>query len=847
MPPKKTGLDAIRRKLAAAKKLALKKSTAKPTAKKFIPTQGQILRKEAGENKVRQFFTEFSNSEDFSKKLRSFGDDPKAEYGRSTTIETLLYKIPEQFLQEFSEDYLAQTDLNIASFLDVWISNGRRAKEIIMKEYRIPFENYEQVLDEFSSVENPVEFGVFAEKWSREHPIEDEEIVNISKKIIEEPKREVLKTIDLSKKPAEPVQKVHSPEMPVSGLVIGEVEEVKAEHIPAEKPAKPLKIASGKGSCESAFAKYPWIMHHPSAKIKVYIQPVDSSVEDIKKYIHESDTVIEPGIGKLYLVNGRFFNLQCYSKSKQSGDVLSNIGKDGSVLRSKVLIVIDDERIIQNEDIFELQKKWFKNRYQSLEQKIHGILTHIVDDESRGSARKALSTALFKASDEKAIDYVSETSEYIVQLETILYSGSKNLREYYEKIGSIIIFLGPWVDQFGTSLFKARVRKVYYIPEVLTSLTDIEKLPRVFDDDNVENDQKEIVEAFIHKKLAKFIRDSAVSKIHRNDPTARRRIYGDLDPPLPWNLKDVRSDCVNGVDQNILDAEDSDLISYTEDGDRYCFVISELVERFNSKNFKNPVTGKKLSSKFVDEFETLHCESVDFPSQVPTEVPSSASPVPRPAPSPVSITLAVGFLQKLTDDIVKLEQEYAQEQEDEEDAEEDEEDAEEDEGGGSPICNFCSSVIDTSKPFFKSIAYNDKDRPETVHFCNTKCFDAQTDWKIPEEPQSPVVGLEIGNLQEFQIEDGQPSLGDYKNTNDFLKAVEIWKDQQILQEASRKKPAKKPVNPLDEIVPKEEIEDVGGRWVQKPKTSYGGGKRIKTWIKVLIPVDETLPTGWKEL
>lgn len=88
----------------------------------------------------------------------------------------------------------------------------------------------------------------------------------------------------------------------------------------------------------------------------------------------------------------------------------------------------------------------------------------------------------------------SVDSEYINIVVNKVAETSKNVEEFAAQLANIIVFLDDiMLKSTGAKIFMRRIQNEYYLPDVLAELSPVEKLPEVFSNDDItENDKKNI-------------------------------------------------------------------------------------------------------------------------------------------------------------------------------------------------------------------------------------------------------------------------------------------------------------------------------------------------------------------
>ena len=142
--------------------------------------------------------------------------------------------------------------------------------------------------------------------------------------------------------------------------------------------------------------------------------------------------------------------------------------------------------------------------------------------------------------------------------------------------------------------FRHNIKIGYYLPDVLSTLTPMEKFPEVFFDDALAKKYSTIIQQGLDATTLVLAKGRYYYKNYE-------KVF------LPKNyllLRNSLNICVNPSD--VSDSAPGEILYYKEDGKIYCFTISQLMRRFRDGDMSNPVTGKKFNASFVKRFDTLY-------------------------------------------------------------------------------------------------------------------------------------------------------------------------------------------------------------------------------------------------
>lgn len=482
---------------------------------------------------------------------------------------------------------------------------------------------------------------------------------------------------------------------------------------------KPLPVQRTPGldfdpSCYNIQISLPWI----KGKVKnVWLQaPEGESINMDYVNKHEKIDNIE---GKpMYKAGRSFYQLQCnYNSNRrhQNGYVLTSYDRNNKPVRFVVLYEMDTNReddkwVYQDEAIFQAQIEYYRNRVVNTISQLGKIRSEIVSEDIRRYAQRHLQSELS--------GYISDPN-YIAKIEESIFSKHKDVDKYLNAISGIVVFMRDW----NKSVFKERVRSLYYQPEVLADLSLEEKLPEVFENTNITDLQQQHTEQQINEMIRQdtdnILRVIIRTRFPGRAPT-RPTFAIPVQLPVRTNMTPI---CVD--DMKRLGIPDVNIIYYTDiDKKTYCFDVFELKNEFENGNFINQYTGNKFSDEFISKVFRFDPYTVSISETNDDEKPLSLTKIPM-------TILAPDFLQKVIDDIERMENNMVNDAKDK---------ILEAEISGksydtSEICEYCHKYVNNGKGY-KTIIRRDNEY-ELVRFCNTKCFEGVEEWEEGREPSRP--------------------------------------------------------------------------------------------------------------
>jgi hypothetical protein len=192
-----------------------------------------------------------------------------------------------------------------------------------------------------------------------------------------------------------------------------------------------------------------------------------------------------------------------------------------------------------------------------------------VDSKAIKIAKKYLSDYLFKATNNPLY---SIDSPFIQNAITSI-KNVDTYRQLYDKIAKIIVY--TTLPEAKT--FIDRLKEEYYLPEILQHLSDVDKLPEVFDS-KLDNTKTITYISYLVENINKIIENMINDETQTDDIAIKAVCSNDME-----NAENV----INYFDKN--------------DGLTYCFDKEKLLQRFRYGNFKNQYNDKNFSRQFIEQ------------------------------------------------------------------------------------------------------------------------------------------------------------------------------------------------------------------------------------------------------
>jgi hypothetical protein len=597
MPPKKlTAMAQIRAqkaKLDREKKDEIAQKVSKPKVPTTDRKAQQIVEYEQTN---RVFFKRLIAVEDDKLKetMIAFSQD-RGSWGwqRKIDIENIINIIPEKLYKDFATRYTEQPKI-LAEYWAYYVTRPQVRVAIDEKRY------------DDSIFEDDELFAV-----------EDKPAIVAPKKIVKQLKPGERKVIEVD-------------EMGADGKFIGNIIEQKIE----PKIKKPLTLPkrvtiTPYDGCFKDQRDVPWLKN---IDFTIITPALGDSLQEINDYIQKDISYSFKGL-KWYRVKKSFHNLMCRSfrtRDEDSNSIIATI--NGKKVRMQIAYVTKDQDfIIQDEDIFKLEKEYIKNLKMYPHDKVSLFLKSKVDESTQKFAKNRLSEILSIVAPEVE-EYKDPDGQYITRAIEKIMENSVINKDLLTRIAEIGIYLKD-----NNGIFFKRIKHEYYIPEILVTLTREEKLPEVFDDPTEKNIVS--INNIIDNQVNNYVQTLADSIYQRNNSTERvpMRPYAQIPK---YKVNKWKSAC----DEDLEGVPDEHIVYYKEDGKVYCLLISNIYEQLNSERgiAINPRTKKPLDEDFVERFKQLYdskfnrtdmdLDEPDVIESILQEKPKTLTPIRQHAP-----------------------------------------------------------------------------------------------------------------------------------------------------------------------------------------------------------------------
>ena len=618
MPPKKLSTMAQIRAQKAKLDREKKDQIAQKVTKPKLPTSDrkaqQIVEYEQTNRVFFKRLIEVENDK-LKEKMIEFSQE-RGSWGwqRKIDIENIINTIPEKLYKDLATRYTEQPKI----LAEYW------AYYVTRPEVRVAID--EKIYDD----------SIF----------EDDELFAVETKPVIVPKK-IVKQL----KPGER-KVIEVDEMGADGKFIGNTIEQKIE----PKIKKPLPLPkrltiTPYDGCFKDQRDVPWLKN---IDFTIITPALGDSLHEISDYIQKDISYSFKGL-KWYRVKKSFHNLMCRSfrtRDETSNSVVATI--NGKKVRMQIAYVTKDQDfIIQDEDIFNLEKEYIKNLKMYPHDKVSLFLKSKIDESTQKFAKYRLAEILSFVAPEVE-EYKDSEGQYITRAVEKMIENSVINRDLLTRIAEIGVYLKD-----NNGIFFKRIKQEYYIPEILVTLTREEKLPEVFDDPTQTN--IESINNIIDNQVNNFVQTLADSIYQKNNATERvpMRPYAQLPQ---YKVNKWKSPC----DEDLEGVPDEHIIYYKENGKVYCLLISNIYEQLNSEGgiAINPSTKNPLDEDFVERFRQIYDSKFN---RLDTEIddldePSVIEFIPPKPKTPTSIRkYAPGLLDMIKSNILGCEKEIKDE------------------------------------------------------------------------------------------------------------------------------------------------------------------------------------------
>ena len=340
---------------------------------------------------------------------------------------------------------------------------------------------------------------------------------------------------------------------------------------------------------------WPWIKN----LTEIYVASANEK-SNIEKAFEGKDSVfiLKDGF-KWYKINDRFNNI--ISKSRRywnSDETVKLVKRDSTVLFVKFAYKVQssDDLIMQTKSDFEKEKKYIKQFNLTKNDKIKLLMSKDVDTKVTGFAKTKLTETLTIKSEDGD---TQPNTEYISKIIQEMAEISNNIEDFLNILANLLVFLKK-----KDSVFFERVIEEYYIPEILCTLSEEEKLPEIFENPENETEKRETKRILVLQISSQKsrLKESLYNIIYPTD-----RVDTDPQKVLPSYTvsKGWKSVCENK--QDVESVQNASIVYYTEDQKVYCLNIWDIYDQIRKGEKPiNITTGQQLDKAFVKRIKELY-------------------------------------------------------------------------------------------------------------------------------------------------------------------------------------------------------------------------------------------------
>ena len=733
MPPKKpkSALD----KLKALQKAKQKPEKIKETTQKpRVLTVKDVKNIEKEEQEDRNFFQSILQMESIEEVLNNmerFRLARNAFYIRKRLIENIFDLLPEdlELYHDFAGEYINQENQKLQEF---WDDYQKRPVVAVAIREKI------DMLDEKYRLE-AIAKDIFDDEDEDEIVIEEVDKVQVAP-VVKPKKRTKLVEIQ-----------------PDGTMVEVSVtkKQAKSTYVFGEDPQEKL--------CVSEYRTIPWL----NAMLRgIYIQPVDDN--DLSMYINNNAEILDQGDeGIWFPVNKNFYYFVCGPKANfrdQEGDIMKAIDSNNRAVFMKVGFMTNIGFIVQDQTIFENEKKYYRDKQKSLKDQINELRYSSVTNKLIDISKRDLSHQLHKVAPQVR-DYGDDedyNTEYISEIIEIFNKESTDANSFLRKLGQLVIYLE--ID--NAKILKERINQELYNPTTLAGLDVYEKFPEA---NLMEIEIKDAKEAertinILEKRLDEYVDNMLEYYYTILNPGKRKSTRPDnFGPTRTIKTYPMKERCVNYED--VIDVPE-DQVVYYEDFDLqiYCLKIPDIIEQINSNdNVVNPYTNEVLDEDFLHKFKSLYYEKYNNKKEVtPEDIITGTQPSPSPEKelAPGLLDIIIKNVQECENELQdnnldengkcpalessNNESESESESDESESGSESESESEPESSPSTPIlsstpdnweqlassipgsnnkCVKCNKVITDGSKELKTIRKEGKNNFKTEHYCCTNCLE----------------------------------------------------------------------------------------------------------------------------
>ena len=649
MPPKpKTLMDKLRKAQKDAKKDQEPKKGKRP---KQVTDPKQVRRKIQEDKNIRSFFKELvettTEPEDISKSIYNFSIDPKAPWGRATILKEIVDILPSNFYVDFINSFIDQENDMLPEFWNSYRSKSSIIEAIRRKDDELTADDIERERlrklnqqlygdQEGKPIMEEPDY-VIGDKYGAQRSGRDKEEIDalleeaggLTK--LEKPREKQFKITDKIKArpdgkgtylPGKIIRNNRNGTYDIrfedgtkkTNVSADNIEKVgivkmldgdEIRDIPEQTRRKVVTTYTFiDQNCVNELNSAPWL----NASVEgIFITPADKST-NINAYIsqgknnketyqHNGETWSKVAVGFYQIMCNTFKNRQ-----EQDGDVFTAWKNSTQPVRFKIGYKTNRGFLVQDEEMFNKQKEYSKEQKVNNKEKLDNLLKEPVNPELQKFGKETLSLALTQIAPE-IYDY-SVNSSYIQKAIDTIKEQTTTSKDFIDMLTNTILYL----EEPHAIVFKERIIREYYLPEILVSLSPLEKYPEALENQNQDFVDKNYR---LMERLSEKLSENISKKYYNimfpsNKIKQLETLYSGITDKI--TIGNIKGKCHNK--DNIKDTPDYQVVYYEEDGKTYCLLIDDLLSQItNADSFEdvlNPETGNTVRPEFIERFFDIY-------------------------------------------------------------------------------------------------------------------------------------------------------------------------------------------------------------------------------------------------
>jgi hypothetical protein len=645
-------------------------TTAKPSYRPNAPNIKSVTKISQEQKLITEFFDNLSlslgetvnSTADVIEEIEKFSRQPyylpgkklpikpppsRAKLLNSIFVNSLPSSLWENFIREFANQ-TTREKMNLADFWESYKSRPEIKRKIATgrtesdKAEEIAMDIFGPSVEEGTEVVSREPTGAIKITPQQERGLQKRETVTMGK---EDPQRQEKKPKIAPRPPRRTVKPYEDPPSYIPPAP--QRTTTKAEYFLNQDCINDMKIS-------------PWV---GDKVLGIYIADLADNFDKIRRFIArgKNEKIKEYAGKKWYLVSINFYQLMCnrYKSSQvQELDVFSTLEAVGRPISFHIGYETENSGfVIQDELLFQKQQNWYAKKLEDRNIKKTQTMDTPVNDQILKLGKEILSEVLLEVA--PTVKEYNVDGVFVNEVIKKIAEKSSNIKDFIGNLSELIVYL----RDPEAKIFKERVGKVYYTPDILVSLTPAEKYPEALENPSDEYINKNIL--VIHQIISEFANQIAEIYYTRINPDVRNRFFvptgnqtvDELQGQM-LGFRKWKSKCVNSAD--VQDAKDYEVVYYRDsNGDDYCFVIADLLEQYiNNKVLRNPYTQDDLSPGFTKRFLQLYGHLVKETDSGDVKlIDESVIPVDIEA---ADIELAPNFISKMMIDLEACETQAAE-------------------------------------------------------------------------------------------------------------------------------------------------------------------------------------------